>query len=244
MSAPTAPQIEFLESVDSTNSYLVSRAGSLTPFHTVATEDQTAGRGRLGRSWECSRGSGVAMSIALPLFPGSPKAGIYPLIVGSAVLDFVRKEGLIGAEMKWPNDIHVKGSKIAGILCEMAPTGFVIAGVGLNLSHTEAQLPHESATSFALEGVPVSEIGTFVGRLVDTMRKVWSAAANNRASWASYLSASLGTIGQRVEVVETLTKSWGGTAVGIDDEGHLIVRSFDDDSLRTVVAADVFHLRQ
>lgn len=244
MNFPEIPPIKFLESVDSTNSYLLNRAGTLTSYWAVATENQTAGRGRLGRSWESPLGSGVAVSIALPLFSRAPSVGIYSLLVGSAILDFVREEGLVNAHVKWPNDVLVGDRKLAGILCEMASSPFVIAGVGVNLFHDNLQLPHLGATSFDQEGKEVGESRGFVVRMVETVRDRWTSAANNRESWSDYLSPKIGTIGQKVKVVESKDNAWEGTAEGIDDEGHLLVRSFRDDVVRTVVAADVLHLRQ
>jgi len=244
MDLPAIPPIEFLTSVDSTNSYLLQRNGSYLPFQAVATQSQMAGRGRLGRSWESTSGLGLAVSIALPVMAGVANAGLHSLLVGRAVLRFVQGQGVVEAQMKWPNDILVGGRKISGILCEMTPAGFVVAGIGINLFHAENQLPLQESTSLAVEGVHVEDVRRFTHNLVENLVKVWAAAENSATNWSKFLSPSIGTLGQRVKVVETQDHSWDGVAEGLNDDGHLLVRSFQDGVLRTVVAADVLHLRQ
>ena len=244
MSLSAIPPIEFLKSVDSTNSYLLQRTGSYLPFQAVATQSQLAGRGRLGRSWESISGLGLAVSIALPVLARAANAGLHSLLVGSAVLSFVREQGVEQAQMKWPNDILVVGRKISGILCEMTPGGFVVAGIGVNLFHAENQLPIQESTSLAVEGVHVDDVHKFTHDLVKSLVKVWSAAERSNTKWSKFLSPSIGTLGERVTVVETQDHSWDGLAEGLNDDGHLLVRSFQDGILRTVVAADVLHLRQ
>ena len=241
---PAVPPIEFLKSVDSTNSYLLQRTDSYQPFQAVATQCQTAGRGRIGRSWESTSGLGLAVSIALPVLAGVANAGLYSLLVGSAVLSFVRGQGVEQAHMKWPNDILVGGRKISGILCEITPSGFVVAGIGINLFHAENQLPIQESTSFAVEGVPVQDVHKFTHLLVENLVKAWASAENSDAKWSKFLSPSIGTLGKRVKVVETEDHFWEGLAEGLNDDGHLLVRSFQDGVLRTLVAADVLHLRQ
>lgn len=244
MAAPAIPAIEFLESVDSTNSYLLQRSGSYFPFQAVATQNQTAGRGRLGRSWESPPGLGFAISVALPVLAGVSNVGLHSLLVGNAVLRFLRGQGVVKAQMKWPNDILVSGRKIAGILCEISTAGFVVGGIGINLFHDENQLPHEESTSLAVEGVDVVNIQKFAQELVENLMKVWVAAGNSDTNWSRFLSPSLGTLSHKVKVTESEGHSWEGIAEGLDDDGHLLVRSFHDNILRTVVAADVINLRQ
>ena len=244
MALPEIPPIKFLTSVESTNSYLLQRTDSCLPFQAVATQCQKAGRGRLGRSWESSSGLGLAVSIVLPVLAGVTNTGLHSLLVGSAVLRFVQGQGIVRAQMKWPNDILVDGRKISGILCEMTPAGFVVAGIGINLFHAENQLPIQGSTSFAVESVSVQDVHKFTHELVENLVKVWAIAENSDAKWSKFLSPSIGTLGERVKVEETQDHFWEGLAEGLNDDGHLLVRSFQDGVLRTVVAADVLHLRQ
>jgi len=171
-------------------------------------------------------------------------AGLHSLLVGTAVLRFVQGQGLVQAQMKWPNDILVGGRKISGILCEMTPAGFVVAGIGINLSYAENQLPLQESTSLGVEGVHVDDVHKFTHELVENLVRVWAAAGKSNTNWSKFLSPSIGTLGERVKVVETQDHSWEGLAEGLNDDGHLLVRSFQDGILRTVVAADVLHLRQ
>lgn len=236
--------IEFVGSVDSTNSYILDQLSGLSPFHAVATMNQTLGRGRLGRSWESPPDLGLAVSVALPVLPRVESVGLYSLIVGSAVLRFVRNEGVSEVLMKWPNDILVRGKKVAGILCEMGSERIVVGGIGLNVFHGANELPNEHSTSLLNEGVRVEDSHGFVERLIAEMKRVWREMEYSRDSWSRLLSPSVGTIGKKVSVVETDHSRWFGTAESLDEDGHLLVRSIDDGELRTVVAADVLHLRQ
>jgi len=236
--------IEFLGSVDSTNSYVLDQINGLSPFQAVATKNQTSGRGRLGRSWESPPDLGLAISVALPIVARVKSVGLYSLMVGSAVLRFVRNEGISEVLMKWPNDILVRGKKVAGILCEKGSERLMVAGIGLNLFHGAHELPNLHSTSLSIEGVRVEDLHGFVERLIAELRRVWQEAERSNDSWSAFLSPSIGTIGKKVSVVETDHSRWFGTAEGLDEEGHLLVRRIDDGELRTVVAADVLHLRQ
>ena len=176
----------------STNSDLVARAARagaepggapLADLTVLATDTQTAGRGRLDRAWSTPPGTALAVSVfvahtphrpagapaladevppphtAAPGAPhpaaGSRYLGWLPLLAGVAMTRAVRELGVAGAGIKWPNDVLVNGRKLCGILTELTPTGIVV-GAGLNVSMTAEQLPVATATSLALEGVPAT----------------------------------------------------------------------------------------
>lgn len=129
-----------------------------TPWRAVSTDHQTAGRGRLGRGWENPAGSGIAVSVVLPLTGGvdavdlalaasrTPRWGQVPLCVGAAVHEALSALGL-PTGVKWPNDVlsRTSGRKLAGILCQVGEGGrSVVAGIGLNVWPT-AGLSAEAA---------------------------------------------------------------------------------------------------
>jgi len=118
----------------------------------AATEEQTEGRGRLGREWRAPRGSSVLCSVLLR--PALPVAR-WPelsLVAGGAVAEAVRAAG-VEPTVKHPNDVLVGGRKLAGMLAE-ARDGIVVLGIGVNVLQTAAELP-EGATSLRLEGAAV-----------------------------------------------------------------------------------------
>jgi BirA family biotin operon repressor/biotin-[acetyl-CoA-carboxylase] ligase len=120
---------------------------------TVATDLQTRGRGRLGRTWETPPGQALLFSVLL--HPRPPMA-LWPelsLVAGDAVATALRAETGVAAELSHPNDVLIEGRKVAGILPE-ASVGRVVLGIGLNVNQTREELPAETpkpATSIRVE---------------------------------------------------------------------------------------------
>ncbi len=111
---------------------------------TVATDLQTHGRGRLGRTWEAPAGTALLFSVLL--HPRAPMA-LWPelsLVTGDAVAAALREETGVAAELGHPNDVLIEGRKIAGILPE-ASVGQVVLGIGVNVNQTTEELPAETA---------------------------------------------------------------------------------------------------
>jgi BirA family transcriptional regulator, biotin operon repressor / biotin---[acetyl-CoA-carboxylase] ligase len=121
----------------------------------AVTDEQTKGRGRLGRSWHAPAGTSLLFSIVLEPPVSAERLPELSLVAGAAVAEAVETETGLAAEIKHPNDVLVGGRKVAGILAEAAD-GRVVLGVGVNLTQTEDQLPDAaSATSLTLEGAVV-----------------------------------------------------------------------------------------
>jgi BirA family biotin operon repressor/biotin-[acetyl-CoA-carboxylase] ligase len=114
------------------------------PFAAVIAEEQTAGRGRGGRRWDSPPARGLWMSVLLRP-PAAESARLAPLLVGLALcraLDRVLGGGA-AARLKWPNDVLLEARKVAGVLCEGAAGGAVVAGVGVNVRQRLADFPAE-----------------------------------------------------------------------------------------------------
>src|SRR5262249_52228617 len=146
----------------STNADVVAaaRAGAAEGLVVVA-EQQTAGRGRLGRVWESPPRAGLAVSVLLrPEATG--RYGWLPLLAGVALVEAVRRVSGVDAMLKWPNDLLVRHDgverKCGGVLGQAgprttaAPAPAVVVGIGLNTTLREAELPRPDATSLALAG--------------------------------------------------------------------------------------------
>ena len=136
----------------STNADLLqeARAGAAEGL-VLAAETQTAGRGRLGRSWSSPPRAALACSVLLRPAAVPPAArGWLPLLTGIAVAAALRAEAGVPAGLKWPNDVLVADRKIAGILAE-AHDDAIVVGIGLNVTLTAAELPVTGATSLLLE---------------------------------------------------------------------------------------------
>ena len=127
----------FLQQTDSTNLEVKRAAGEGDAGPTLfVAEEQTAGRGRRGRSWSSPPGSGIWMSLLLRPKLRPERASMLTLVTALAVTDGIREATGLEAAIKWPNDVVVRGKKVAGILTEMSTDldriEFVVIGIGIN----------------------------------------------------------------------------------------------------------------
>ncbi len=231
-----------LAEVESTNKYLADHPGQPHRVTVVVTDNQTAGRGRQGRAWSQPPGSGLAMSVRLPVTAGYAWLGAFPLLVGGVVADVIGQETGLLASVKWPNDILIAGKKVCGILCETSHHG-VIAGIGLNLNYPEGELPAPHATSLHLHtDIDQTLPDRLVAGIVIGLRDVvTSANGGNVATLLDAVSQKIVTIGQPVRVDFPDRSSRKGTATGIGSDGSLLLL-WEDGSEGVVVAGDVWHL--
>ena len=121
-------------------------------------EQQTAGRGRLGRRWETTPGTSILCSIALRP-PADRRAAELSLVGGMATADAVELALKLAVQIKWPNDVMVNRFKVAGILAE-ARNGVVVLGIGINVNQTRDELPAETKS-------PVASLRTIDGVVRD-----------------------------------------------------------------------------
>jgi BirA family biotin operon repressor/biotin-[acetyl-CoA-carboxylase] ligase len=131
--------IEILDSAPSSNTLLLQRARQqAVPSGTVlAVEWQSGGRGRLGRTWHSALGNALTFSLLWRFESGLSTLSGLSLAVGVALLRVLRRAGITGAQLKWPNDVVTAQGKLAGILLEaqgdMLGPSTVVIGIGLNL---------------------------------------------------------------------------------------------------------------
>lgn len=162
LNAPSfAWPIHVSDTIDSTNAEALRLidAGHAAPFLVLA-EQQTAGRGRRGRKWVSPFAQNVYYSLVLRIEGGLRQLEGLSLVVGLAVLQALRELGVLGAGLKWPNDLLVVDKKIAGILLELvgdpADICHVVIGVGINVNMQKAEEVDQRWTSVHLEtGVAV-----------------------------------------------------------------------------------------
>ena len=155
---------------------------------TVAVaEEQSEGRGRLGRSWHAPPRTSVLLSVVLRPRVEAPRLPELSLIAGAAVAEAIAEVTGIEPAIKFPNDVLIGGRKVAGILAE-ASDGRVVLGVGVNANQTEAELPTETQlppTSLRVElGVPVDRARLLVAILAQLERAydAWNGAAATETS--------------------------------------------------------------
>ena len=248
-SRTVVPVIELVPEAASTNDVLVGRAAELPDLAVVVTENQTGGRGRLGRVWVSPPGRSLAISVlvkpeGLPL----ESFGWFPLLAGLAMCRAV--SGFVPGDVsvKWPNDVLIDGAKVSGILTELLPdrSGIVI-GAGLNVALTAEELPTDTSTSLALAGAgdePDRDavLASYLIQLTTLYREFLTAGGDPLASaLRNEVLEACHTVGRPVRVELPGAEPLLGTAVGIDETGRLLVSS--DAGVTAVAAGDVTHLR-
>jgi BirA family biotin operon repressor/biotin-[acetyl-CoA-carboxylase] ligase len=242
------PVLEVLPEAGSTNDVLSARAGDLPDLTVVITGNQTGGRGRLGRAWVTPPGRALAISVLLKPVGLPPESfGWFPLLGGLAMSRALDRFVPGGVQVKWPNDVLIEGDKVCGILAELLPgmSGLVI-GAGVNLTQTRDELPTETSTSLALAGAHDVDadavLSAYLIQLTTLYREFLAADGDPlRSALRDEVAEACHTIGRPVRVQLPSGDDLLGTAVGIDENGRLIVES---DAGRTAVAAgDVTHLR-
>jgi BirA family biotin operon repressor/biotin-[acetyl-CoA-carboxylase] ligase len=244
------PELLVRASSPSTNAELaaLARARELPSFTTLVTDDQTAGRGRLDRTWVAPAGSALAISVlivprtaadALPL----DRYGWLPIAAGIAMTQAVAAllpTASVG--LKWPNDVLVDRRKICGVLAELLPgQGAVVVGAGVNLAMTPDQLPVPTATSVAIEGGdadPDTVLSGYLDRLQRLVLAYLAADGDAEASGLAALAREVCvTLGRDVRVELPGGELVEGVATGLDSDGRLIVGD------RAIAAGDVTHAR-
>jgi len=229
--------------VGSTNTVARELAAAGAPHGTVVTAaEQTAGRGRQGRTWTAPPDSALLYSAVLR--PIEPRHSVLPLAVALAVCETaeILRPG-IECQVKWPNDIHLDGRKLAGILIEARPQdGWAVLGVGLNLTIAAAEFPEE------LRDRAISLFGSAsavpYGR-VASIRNSWAAGtlSERLGAWLEAdAEAVLGAWRARDALVgrEVSWEKGSGVADGVDERGYLLVRLADGD--RIALGAGDVHL--
>jgi BirA family biotin operon repressor/biotin-[acetyl-CoA-carboxylase] ligase len=223
--------VRWFDVVDSTNRYLLESAAGGAPEGVVAVADeQTAGRGRLGRSWVAPPGSALLVSVLLrPALPAA-RTHLVTLAAGLAALDAldsIHELASVRAGLKWPNDVVIDDRKLAGILAEADGQGAVVVGMGCNVQPDA--LPAELAG--VATAVAVDRARLLVGWL-----RAYDARLDALDAVIADATARSATIGRRVRV-ELAHETFEGVATALTDEGFLVVDG------RVVSAGDVVHLR-
>ena len=243
-----ASRFEAIDESASTNAALralSSDAAAWPHLSVLLTENQTAGRGRLDRSWVTPAGSALAISVLLRDLPPSPElTGWIPLIAGVAMSQAVAAQ-LPEHEVavKWPNDVLVDGRKISGILAESTGAA-VIVGAGVNTAMTEQQLPVPTATSFAVLDERADAdllVAAYVRRLDDLLSSLAAWGDASRSGVHDAVSAQCASLGREVDVSLPDGTVLHGTALRLESDGRLCVRS--DGIEHLIAAGDVVHAR-
>jgi BirA family biotin operon repressor/biotin-[acetyl-CoA-carboxylase] ligase len=217
-----------LRRVDSTNLRAREMAAAGAPHGTLVTAgEQTAGRGRQGRSWSAPAGAALLASLIVREPPH-----LLPLAAGAAVAavaERLDREGRVAA-VKWPNDVLLDGRKVAGILVEGRPQArWAVLGIGLNVAVELDALGEELGPRAATLGLPASELDRALAELLAELRRVLALDEQLLLTELRGRDALLG---------RAVTWAHGtGTGAGIDEQGRLRVQ--DGDRVLTLDAGEV-----
>lgn len=240
--------VQIVEQTGSTNVDMVRAAAQKMPQHlsVLMAEEQTAGKGRAGRSWFAPKSSQVIATVCAHLPGVKPAAlGLIPLLVGNALARATK------AQLKWPNDLQYDGKKLAGILVEaiqVQPHPVVAIGFGVNYDLEEEELPVPHATSYVSHGRQLSRedlIVSILAGLAEDLQRFLSLGGLPSTVLPRYRDLSC-TLGTEVRALLPGGGAVEGTAVDIAEDGGLVIASEapDRSTTKTVVSAgDVEHLR-
>jgi BirA family biotin operon repressor/biotin-[acetyl-CoA-carboxylase] ligase len=230
--------VRWFASIDSTNRYLLDAARGGAPEGAVAVADeQTAGRGRLGRSWVAPPGSSLLVSALLrPDLPPDSLA-LVTMAAGLACIAAVETAGGVAARLKWPNDVVVDDRKLAGILAEKDGDA-VVVGMGCNVHWDE--FPDDLATIATACNLCTDRAITREELLGEWLRE-FDARLDALGGVIGEATTRSATLGRRVRV-EQSDRTYEATALALTEHGHLHVRT-DAGIEEKIAAADVVHLR-
>ena len=221
--------VDSVDECDSTNGVLMRRAAEGAPSGTVLVADQqSAGRGRRGRSWIASPQSGLTFSLLWRFNrPLTALSGL-SLAVGVALIEALQSLGAQGISVKWPNDVLYHDAKLAGILVELAGDtrgALAIIGIGLNLRSPEAELPQPVC---GLDGIVrnhpdrhllLARILIALAGVLDQFNACGFAAL--QARWQQYHAWQ----GQQVRVLGDGSTELSGACLGADLDGALLLET-------------------
>lgn len=244
-------RVQRVESIGSTNAHLVQQLSDPAtradwPHLSVLTAElQTGGVGRHQRAWSSPRGTTLSTSVVLtPKLPAHELSWL-SLLAGVALVHTLREDFELPAAMKWPNDVHVHGRKISGILAarpalsgaaqlRTGPTAFtqppVILGCGINVLLEQDQLPTPTATSVLLERQRLNldtgaqtRTDLLTGHLLRFAELLARAEAAGSAVLHAEVASVMDTLGAQVRLELPDGSAVAGTAISLEVDGNLNV---------------------
>jgi len=220
--------LDVFAEIDSTNSYLMQTIGPEPGMISIAaTNNQTAGRGRHGKTWQSPPGSGLCLSLAYTFTAQPDNLPALTLVLGLGAVDALEELGATGIEIKWPNDLVAREAKLGGILTEVqqnsAGAVSIVVGIGINvnlqdeldLGRSVVDLKSICAVTPGHEEIAGKVATHLLQAFVDFEEKGFAAAAGR---WEKY-DWLLG----RAITIDTADRQLKGLGAGVADDGSLLV---------------------
>lgn len=234
------------EEIDSTNIYAKKLASTGKPEGTVVVaEEQTLGKGRLGRKWESPRGKGIWLSFILrpPILPAQAPKITFVVAVG--MVRALKKALNIEAKIKWPNDILINKKKVCGILTEISAEieriNYIVVGIGVNAQQNIEDFPPEfrdKATSLKIASSQKVSRVKILQCILEEMEYTYNFYLNKGFAgiinlWREYSI----TLGEEIKVI-THEEEIFGTAIDVADDCCLLVKD-ESGRIHKIIAGDV-----
>ena len=230
-------EVRWLSECGSTNAYAKEHFEEFGPVGAVYTTNQTAGRGRLGRSWVNAEGRALYYTAVIREPLAQPAT--LPLLASLAVREQLARRYGVDCQIKWPNDLLLNGKKVVGILCESVSYGYqmqgrgIVCGIGINLAQPQsyfdaADLPN--GTSLELQGAAV-DLDADPQWLAEALtdfgfdRPLYTFAREGFAPFREEYKAACINLGRHVTFDLPGGELGSGTAIDVDADGQLIVRT-------------------
>lgn len=235
-------KIFHFDTIDSTNDYAKKIALEELDGTIIISEEQTKGRGRVGRQWHSKSGEGIWMSIILKPDIIPKKAPFITLIAGASIVRALNKLG-VETFIKWPNDIIINNKKVAGILTELSAEvdkiNYIVLGIGINTKTMKfSQEISEIATSLYREGYKVSRVD-IVRTILEEFENLYLQYVNEnvRKETLFICRKYSAVIGKDIYLIKEDEKELV-RCLDINDDGNLIVRN-ENNIIKEIISGEI-----
>ena len=230
------------ETIESTNNYAKKIALEELDGTVIISEEQTKGRGRVGKQWYSKSGEGIWMSIILKPDIIPQKAPFITLIAGASIVKALNKLD-VETFIKWPNDITINNKKVAGILTELSAEvdkiNYIVLGIGINTKTMKfSQEISEIATSLHKEGYEISRVD-IVKAILEEFEKLYLqyVSENVRKETLSICRKYSAIIGKDIYLIKEDEKELV-RCLDINDDGNLIVRN-ENNIIQEIISGEI-----
>ena len=231
-------ELYYYDSIDSTNTKAKELAEDGHPSGALVVADQqTAGKGRRGRSWESPTGTGIFMTLMLKPEINPNNASMLTLVAAMATTRAIRRVTGVPAMIKWPNDIVMNGKKVCGILTEMSAQfdyiNHIVIGIGINVHNEEfPEEIKETASSLFLESGQHIHRASLIEAFLEEFEDVYAEylKTEDMEGLQKEYDTMLVNRGRQVRVLDP-KEPFEGKAMGITKKGELIVDTWESRKL-------------
>lgn len=243
-------QIKSYEILDSTNQEAKrliqnAQAGDMLDGTVVTAVQQTSGKGRLGRAWVSSAGTGLWMTAIMKTHLPLEQTSLYSFAAAVSVAEAIRQSTGLMAQLKWPNDVLIESKKVSGILLELVPRTaveyYILIGIGINVNQQKQDFPidlQEKASSLAMVSNKWEDTDLLLSIVLQKLHENCTLLETQgfsplRDKWKNMNCM----IGSEVIVQKQGEAVYSGIAEDLAMDGTLLVRTVD--GLTAVLAGDV-----